>query len=198
MKNEKNVIVGQASFFFSSHGVKSISMDEIAMHCGISKRTLYQLFESKEALVMEVVRDLVARNEQHIRFCRDISPDAITEISNFFKYIDGMLEVLTPMFSREIKKYFPDAYDMLMGFREGTLLPYLRRNFDRGIAENLYRGDFDKDMYGKTYCWQIQHVQEDGFLPVGDIHCLIQYFNGSLLRSIVHPSRLKLLPYESR
>ena len=33
---------------FSAHGIKSITMDDIATSLGISKRTLYEVFSDKE------------------------------------------------------------------------------------------------------------------------------------------------------
>ena len=38
---------------FSQHGIKSVSMDDIARNMGISKRTIYEFFEDKETLLQE-------------------------------------------------------------------------------------------------------------------------------------------------
>jgi AcrR family transcriptional regulator len=40
---------------FSKYGIKSISMDEISREAGISKKTLYQFFTSKEELVDKLI-----------------------------------------------------------------------------------------------------------------------------------------------
>lgn len=36
---------------FATQGIKSVRMDDIAQHLGVSKRTLYELFGDKEGLL---------------------------------------------------------------------------------------------------------------------------------------------------
>ena len=49
-------IVDTALQSFVTHGIKSITMDDIAAALGISKRTLYEVFADKETLLMECLR----------------------------------------------------------------------------------------------------------------------------------------------
>lgn len=44
----KDRIIETASEAFTAHGIKSITMDDIAASLGISKRTLYEVFQDKE------------------------------------------------------------------------------------------------------------------------------------------------------
>ena len=37
---------------FATKGIKGVTMDDIAMGLGISKRTLYEMFEDKEELLI--------------------------------------------------------------------------------------------------------------------------------------------------
>ncbi len=49
-------IVELALDSFATHGIKSITMDEIATTLGISKRTLYEVFPDKETLLLECLK----------------------------------------------------------------------------------------------------------------------------------------------
>lgn len=49
----KEQIMLTAFDLFSEHGIKNVSMDDIAHNASISKRTLYELFEDKETLLTE-------------------------------------------------------------------------------------------------------------------------------------------------
>ena len=49
----KEQILLTAFDLFSQYGVKSVSMDNIAHNMSISKRTIYEFFEDKEALLIE-------------------------------------------------------------------------------------------------------------------------------------------------
>lgn len=51
----KEQIMLTAFEMFSQYGIKSVSMDDIARNMNISKRTLYELFDDKETLLMESI-----------------------------------------------------------------------------------------------------------------------------------------------
>lgn len=46
-------IIDNAIELFNTHGCKGVTMDQLAMHMHISKRTIYEKFDSKEALIQE-------------------------------------------------------------------------------------------------------------------------------------------------
>ena len=48
-------IIETASEAFTAHGIKSITMDDIAASLSISKRTLYEVFQDKESLLTECI-----------------------------------------------------------------------------------------------------------------------------------------------
>ena len=47
----KEYIVEEADKLFCQYGFKSVTMDDIAKHLGISKKTIYQHFSDKNELV---------------------------------------------------------------------------------------------------------------------------------------------------
>ena len=193
MKTEKSNIIKSAEFIFAQRGVKTTSMDDIALHCGISKRTIYQFFENKEALVLAIVKAQVARNEQYIRMCRGISPDAVTELNNFFTYIQNALDTMTPVFFYGIRKYYADACNILVAFRSGVLLPYIRQNMTRGIEENVYRNDLNKEVACKLYLWQLENIIEKAPIPGEEMRLIVGNLNDLFLHAIVNVRGLKLI-----
>ena len=50
-KKEGEKILQGAYDLFYRHGVKRITMDDIASHLGISKRTIYEHYDNKDDLV---------------------------------------------------------------------------------------------------------------------------------------------------
>lgn len=55
-QKKKNAIVEAAAQLFLDKGYGNVSMDEIAAQAGVSKRTVYNHFPSKEILFSEIVR----------------------------------------------------------------------------------------------------------------------------------------------
>ena len=127
MKDRTNNIVEKATTLFMQNGLHSVSMDDIASYSGISKKTLYGNFQSKEMLVESIVQKLILKKGKYIRLCPDISPNAVREIENFSEHILDVLEILTPKFISDLRKYYSEAYAQLIVFRKNSIIPYLER-----------------------------------------------------------------------
>ena len=58
---QRERIIEQAAKMFAEQGIKSIRMDDIAKALGVSKRTLYEMFEDKEELLYLSIRFMQSR-----------------------------------------------------------------------------------------------------------------------------------------
>lgn len=192
MKDKTNNTVEKAITLFMQHGLHSVSMDEIASYSGVSKKTLYGTFQSKEMMVNRIVEKLISNTSKYIRLCPDISPNAVKEIENFSEHILGVLVILTPKFIRDLKKYYPDTYTQLIVFRDTSIIPYLERCLNRGITEEVFRPDINRRNTGSLYCWQIQNLLE-GDTYHADVNSIIESTNDLFLHGIVNSKGLKLL-----
>jgi len=192
MRDKKNDIVEKAKTLFVQNGLHSVSMDDIASYSGISKKTLYENFQSKEMMVKMILQGLISKASKYIRLSPDISPNAIKEIENFSEHIVGALEVFTPKFIRDLKKYYPGAYKQLIVFRDNLIIPFIERCLKRGIAEEIFRPDIDIRNTGWLYCWQIQNLLE-GDTSIADISKIIENSNDLFLHGILNSKGLKLL-----
>ncbi len=193
MSTKQNHIMDAAAFLFSVQGIKATTMSEIAQHCGISKKTLYQFFADKEMLVIAVVQNIVSKNQQIVRVSPAISPNAAFELCNFFGYIESRLAILTPPLLRDLKRYYYDANKLLEQSRNSRLVPYIKQNIIRGIAEDIYRSDLDGNTMGWLYCWQLQYAMEDISFHNEKRQGLVSSINSTFLHGIVNAKGLKLL-----
>ena len=50
METKDRIVKGAEELFFK-YGIKSVTMDDIAKHLAVSKKTIYQFFEDKNELV---------------------------------------------------------------------------------------------------------------------------------------------------
>ena len=60
-------IIDTALNSFATHGIKSITMDDIAAALGISKRTLYEVFSDKETLLMECLLKAQREGDAYVK-----------------------------------------------------------------------------------------------------------------------------------
>ena len=64
---EKKIIEASLKMFFSQ-GIKAVSMDDVAHAVGISKRTLYEVFTSKDELLVKCINFMQEQHE-HKAIC---------------------------------------------------------------------------------------------------------------------------------
>lgn len=192
MKDKTNNIVEKATKLFIQSGPHAVSMDEIALYAGISKKTLYEIFQSKEMLINTVVQQINGKIRKFIRVCTDISPNAITEMANFSSYIIDLPDILTAPFIRDLKKYYPETHLELHLFRINWIIPFIQRCIQRGIEEDVFRPELDKSNLAWLYCWQLQNVIDgDSFLP--DPKKIIAGINDLFMHSVLSSRGSKLL-----
>ncbi|QNK77394.1 TetR/AcrR family transcriptional regulator [Winogradskyella sp. PAMC22761] len=95
---------------FKSYGVKSITMDDVSRHLGISKKTLYVHCKSKDDLVEKSIDSIFKIH--HAVFDkilkRDISP--LKKIILLYRYGIRQLSSNSTTFYLELKKYYPKAF----------------------------------------------------------------------------------------
>jgi AcrR family transcriptional regulator len=192
MRDKVKNMVEKATTLFMQNGLHSVSMDEIASCSGISKKTLYENFQSKEVMVKTIVQKLIAKNSKYLRLNPDISPNAVKEIENFSEHILAVLEILTPKYIRDLKKYYPDTYTQLIDFKDHSIIPYLERSLQRGISEEIFRPDIDTRTAAWLYCWQLQNALE-GNTPRSDVNKIFENVNDLFLHGMLNSKGMKLL-----
>jgi TetR/AcrR family transcriptional regulator, cholesterol catabolism regulator len=129
----------KAHALFMQYGLRSVSMDDIATGLGISKKTIYQFYQDKDALVDDVIATLINHNQLCCDNDKLKSEDAIHEI---FLAIDMMLEMfksMNPSILFDMHKYYPTAFQIFLKHRDGYLFTVIKENIKRGIEEGLYR-----------------------------------------------------------
>ena len=59
-------VVEKAMSLFKERGIKAVKMDDIAASLSISKRTLYELYENKEQLLLEGISLQISSNHSNL------------------------------------------------------------------------------------------------------------------------------------
>jgi AcrR family transcriptional regulator len=106
----RNRILSGTEELFMKYGVRSISMDDIARHLGVSKKTLYQHFADKDDLVTHVSSSHLQRDQAMFADLRQQSSNAIEELARISVWIKEDLEKMNPTLLIDIQKYHPKAF----------------------------------------------------------------------------------------
>jgi TetR/AcrR family transcriptional regulator, cholesterol catabolism regulator len=136
-------IMEEAEKLFNRYGIRSITMDEIARHLGISKKTLYQWFENKDELVYGISQahtETDCANWERVQAMGGSALDEMLEISNILrKEVEG----LNPSLVYDLQRFYPRAWQLFEQQRESVFERTIEYNILRGIREGYYRKDLN-------------------------------------------------------
>lgn len=128
------------------YGIRSISMDDIAAHLGMSKKTIYQYFEDKDELVEAVVNEVIATNQCACKedICK--SENAVHEIFLVMDMMAEMFKTMNPSILHDMQKYHTAAFSKFKRHKNEFLFNVCTQNLERGVKEELYRPEIAVDI----------------------------------------------------
>ncbi len=118
-------------------------MSEIASSIGISKKTLYQHYADKEAIVSDTIELILQCNISNCEACKKNAKNAIHEGFLATQSVMQLLKNLNPVFLYDMKKYTPEAYKKFLQFKKQFLYTFIYTNIEWGISDGLFREDID-------------------------------------------------------
>jgi TetR/AcrR family transcriptional regulator, cholesterol catabolism regulator len=137
---QERIIEGARDLFFR-HGMKSITMDDIASHLGMSKKTIYQFYEDKEGLILALTSLELGCQEKEMLETRKHSENAIDEIMQVMALMGRMMNKISPNVFYDMQKYYQDAWKRFKEFKSRQMIGFVEENLRRGMKQELYRKD---------------------------------------------------------
>jgi len=136
----------KAHDLFMQYGLRSVSMDDIANNLGISKKTIYQYYADKDALVDAVVSSIIQYNQSCCEIDRKTADNAIHEI---FLAMEFMMEIFRSMNASllfDMQKYHPGSFQKFSRHKNDYLFGVIKENLIRGVQEELFRPEIKIDI----------------------------------------------------
>jgi len=144
----KDKILFTSIELFSSIGIKSVSTDMIALECGISKKTLYEVFKSKEELIEAIINwSLKQMDEFWVETIKKIENDPNTDftevIHQLMQRVNILISIITKPFLIDLKRFYPALWSYIREFRTRKMAMYFDRLFEFGQKTGYVRKDVD-------------------------------------------------------
>jgi TetR/AcrR family transcriptional regulator, cholesterol catabolism regulator len=148
MEIRERIIEG-AAHMFRTYGIRTVTMDSLASHLGMSKRTIYEVFSDKDELLVSVLQWMGERQKELVSRILDESENAIYAIFRLLETNRDHLQNISPAFQADLKKYH---YEALLKKTDKGLMPDYRNNIkviERGIREKYFRKDINPDLVNR-------------------------------------------------
>lgn len=159
MLSLRDRIVDTAMHAFAAKGIRAVKMDDIAKLLGISKRTLYEVYENKEVLLFEGVKKYKTLKEQEFLQIYHESADVMDILLKIYRMKVEEFKVTCPEFYSDLAKY-PSVLDFFSKDRQqqhDRFVEFLKR----GVDEGYFRKDLNLDLLANMFSFVMQHIMEE-------------------------------------
>ncbi|MBL8036865.1 MAG: TetR/AcrR family transcriptional regulator [Nitrospira sp.] len=135
-------VVAVARRQFLAHGFRSVSMDDLAAELGMSKKTLYVSFPSKDALIEAVLKDKFREVEADLgQLAREQAADVETALHQFLSCLQRHTAEIQPAFVRDIGRETPELFQLVEQKRRELIRRYFGGLFEDGKKAGMIRSD---------------------------------------------------------
>jgi AcrR family transcriptional regulator len=200
-----------AEALFLKYGVRSVSMDDIARHLSVSKKTLYQYFVDKDEIVTQVAQSHLKQYTAQFDGIAAAAKNALDELMRINTCMRKTMQGMNPTLLFDLKKYHVNAWDMWMDHRNKYIRESVVRNMKQGIEEGLFRSNLSPEILATIRIETIQMIFDSHLFPadrydLADVHAqTLDHFMYGLLtdkgRKLYEkykqePVNLELIPHQ--
>lgn len=135
----KQKILATAMMLFSERGIKAVKMDDISNHLSISKRTLYEIYDNKEDLLFECLKNRFEESEKQLAESVAHADNVMDILISIYRIKVDILKRTHPLFYYEL-----DKYPKILEYFEKQNADKQQQQMDfisRGIKEGFFRSD---------------------------------------------------------
>jgi AcrR family transcriptional regulator len=158
----KEKILAGVEGLFMKYGIRSVSMDDIARHLGISKKTLYLHFADKDELVMHMSRMHLERDLKEYSEIAATAKNAIEELNRISFCMRRDFEDMNPSLLFDLQKYHPRAWNLWTQFKERFIKESVVRNIKLGQEQGYFRPEINPEVVAVMRVLLIEASFDDG------------------------------------
>lgn len=165
---KERILIAAREYFFTN-GFSKVTMEEFAHSMGMSKKTIYKFFPSKDDIVKAITREqLISINHRCESFRNDSTMEFIDRIKSTIGYLTTEMQKMKPQFYIDVQRTMPDLWKEVDNFRNEKVTSDFALMVQQGVNLGIFRSDVNVQVFVLMYA--------------------------SAMRSIVNPEALSHLP----
>jgi len=131
-------IIEQIEDKLFKEGFYKTTMDDVASELGMSKKTIYKFFPSKEDLVMAIAKHFMNGMKNKIVPALNSDKNAIEKLCELINILTTASEKISPKRMDEMRKYFPNLWTEIDSFRTKMMFENITKVINQGKSEGLF------------------------------------------------------------
>lgn len=149
---------------FIENGAKTLTMDDIAKEFGMSKKTLYQHYKNKDALLEDVLAFKLNDVIEQLNMLDDTIENAVERMFCRDQQIEEAVKSNKSLFIRQLVRYYPAIFNKHISEFSDRFTDVLLRNIKKGREQGYYRMDFNETAYAQLFFSLIMSYDSSPFI----------------------------------
>lgn len=153
-------ILEESALLFFGRGIKSVTMNDVASHLGISKRTLYEVFKDKNELVTECVQRILSESQQKAMAHFDKHENVIQGFLAMYEEHLKNINKVNRTAIHDLIRYYPHIYKIAQS-NAAIIGKVYESVLHKGIDMGYIRKDINVEIVVELFQSQMRMVMED-------------------------------------
>ena len=199
-QDQKRNIIKTAGELFFRLGIRSVSIDDICRELGISKKTFYVYFESKDELIEQLLQanlDYIAGKMEDLVNLQDFKQLVKVFIKRQQAEKNDVRRV--PQLVYDLKKYYPRQFADFQQKCFETQKNYIMRYLEQGLKDGYVRADLNIELTAVLFAKIHSDAIRDFEIIEGHNHNMHQLAHTAMdvfVRGVLSEEGLKLFESE--
>jgi len=116
-------------------------MDRLASDLGVSKKTLYQHFASKEQLLYAVVTRFLEETSSSVKGILGSGADVRDRLASLMNFLSRRLSGVSPVFFEELERQTPEMWQEVQDFRRRQIVKNILKLYRSGRRQGVFSTD---------------------------------------------------------
>lgn len=160
MENKERILAAAYELFFR-YGIKSVTMDDIAKHLSMSKKTIYLYFRDKDEVVHTLMERSLQKDQEDFHNIAKSAANVVEEVFEMMKKMSDIFSTVNPNIFYDLRKYHPKTWDLFHKFKSEFIIQMVETTLENGKKDGFVRADVNSKLLAKLRGEEI----EMGFNP---------------------------------
>jgi hypothetical protein len=144
---------------FTRFGCKRFTLDDLAHEMGISKKTIYETFDTKETIVNDSLDFLLRKTElEIIKITTNKEANPISSIIEIYRIGFLFVKNISPAYSNGLKKYYPKSNTLYSDFKQRFTHKYIKGLLVIAKKNNLIQSTINIDLTCNLYFGNLENL----------------------------------------
>ena len=156
--DERGRILHVAARRFMEFGISKVTLDEIAADLGMSKKTIYKHFPSKEDLLKNIIRDRINRNGKRFNEIMGSGKPFGEKLQEIFAFVGREFSMPSSQFVLDLERLDAELWNEAVEYRQETIITNVRKMIEQAKEEGMIRKDLNVGLFVLVFQSVVQDI----------------------------------------